>query len=398
MKQAGRANKETPRPWFLDLLLNEKTGRFSIALLAVLLSMVVAAIVLLLLGKDPFAALGAFLRGSGFLPKPSYASGQGMLTDFLSFLGILAPMLLAALGFLLAFKCGLFNIGISGMMVAAGFTATVLIGYSGLDAYLAKPLVLLIGILVGGALGAVIGWLKYQFNIHEVVSTIMFNYIINYVVGFFINTRFADTITRTSRVCSPASRFTLSGVMIGDLKATIPLGILLAIVCVFLVRFLLDRTVLGYELKAIGLNRRCAKYAGMLVGRNTVLAMCLSGVLAGLAGVTFYMGYYNTIVPKELASLGYDSIAVVFLGNTSPIGSVLSSILITIFQKGSVYMSSTTGAPKEIASVITGIMLLFSACGGYIRYLADRKREQIFDKAQKQISAGGDIPRQEGSV
>lgn len=398
MKQVGRANKETPRPWFLDLLLNEKTGRFSIALLAVLLSMVVAAIVLLLLGKDPFAALSAFLRGSGFLTKPSYASGQGMLTDFLSFLGILAPMLLAALGFLLAFKCGLFNIGISGMMVAAGFTATVLIGYSGLDAYLAKPLVLLVGILVGGALGAVIGWLKYQFNIHEVVSTIMFNYIINYVVGFFINTRFADMITRTSRVCSPASRFTLSGVMIGDLKATIPLGILLAILCVFLVRFLLDRTVLGYEFKAIGLNRRCAKYAGMRVGRNTVLAMCFSGILAGLAGVTFYMGYYNTIVPKELASLGYDSIAVVFLGNTSPLGSVLSSILITIFQKGSVYMSSTTGAPKEIASVITGIMLLFSACGEYIRYLANRKREQIFDKAQKRLDAGSDIPRQEGAV
>jgi len=396
-KGNGRPGKRGVRLRTLDLLLGDRTGRVAIPVLAILLSMIVGAVLLLLLGKEPFTALSAFLRGSGFLPKPSYAGGQGMLTDLLSFLGILAPMMLAALAVIVALKCGMFNIGIAGMMLAAGFTATVLVGYSGLDAYLAKPLVMLIGLAVGGSLGALVGFLKYRFNIHEVVSTIMFNYIINYVVGFFINSSFADTITRTSKICSPASRFTLSGIMIGGMKATLPLGILLALLCVFLVRFLLERTVLGFEFKAIGLNKRCAKYAGMRVGRNTVLAMCFSGMLAGLAGVTFYLGYYNTIVPKELAGLGYDAIAVALLGNTGPVGSIFSSILVTIFQRGSVYMSSTTGVPKEIASVITGIMLLFSACGEYIRYLAGRKRDQIEDAAARRgRSSGANLPEKEG--
>ena len=101
-----------------------------------------------------------------------------------------------------------------------------------------------------------------------------------------------------------------------------------------------------------------------------MLAMLISGALAGLAGVTYYLGYYNTIVPKALASMGYDAIAVSLLGNLSPVAAIFASALVTIFQKGSVYMSSIVGVPKEIASVITGILLLFSACGTYIRYRA----------------------------
>ena len=152
---------------------------------------------------------------------------------------------------------------------------------------------------------------------------------------------------------------------------------MLSFAAVFAVRFLLDRTVKGFELKAVGQNRSCAQYAGVRVGRNIVTAMLLSGMCAGMAGVTYYLGYFNAIVPKELVSLGYDSIAVALLGNINPVGSIFSSFLITIFQKGSVYMSSTVGVPKEIANVVTGILLLFSACGTYIRSLAHKKRERL---------------------
>jgi simple sugar transport system permease protein len=107
-----------------------------------------------------------------------------------------------------------------------------------------------------------------------------------------------------------------------------------------------------------------------------VLGMALSGLFAGLAGVTYYLGYFNTIVPKSLASLGYDAIAVSLLANSGPVGSVFASILVTIFQKGSVYMSSIAGVPKEIALVITGILLLFAACGSYVRYLAQGELEK----------------------
>jgi simple sugar transport system permease protein len=352
----------------LNLINDERTSPYVLPFIAIVLTVLTSSIMLLLMGKNPFVAMAAFLRGSGFLPRPSYAGGQNMWTDLLSFLGILAPMLLAALAVIIALKTGMFNIGISGQMLAAGFIATIFVGYSNLAPGIARPLVILIGIITGALMGALVGWLKYKFNIHEVVSTIMFNYMISYITGFFINNYFPDIITRTSRVCSVASRLTITGVMVGKFRLTIPFGILIAILAVFVVSYVLNRMTLGFELKAVGLNRDAAQYAGIREGRALILGMTISGLLAGLAGVTYYLGYYNTIVPKTLASLGYDAIAVALLGNSSPLGSIFASILVTIFQKGSVYMSSTAGVPKEISQVIVGILLLFCACGGYIRY------------------------------
>ncbi len=116
---------------------------------------------------------------------------------------------------------------------------------------------------------------------------------------------------------------------------------------VFCVRFFLDRTVVGFEVRAVGCNRKCAQYAGMHVGRNMILSMAISGTLAGLAGVTYFLGYYNTMIPKQLVSMGYDSIAVALLGNSSPVGSIFASILITIFQKGSVYIVPSWASPGK---------------------------------------------------
>ena len=361
---------------FFRMLGNDRQSKYLIPVITIVLSMITASVILLVMERNPLLAIGAFLKGSGFLPKPAYAGGQGMITDFLSFLGILAPMLLAALGVSLALRAGLFNIGAAGQMLAAGFIATVFIGYSGLEAWIAKPLVILTGIAAGGLIGAAIGFLKYRFNIHEVVSSIMFNYIISYVTGYFINSYYIDPLSRSSKICGAASRLTVSNIVSGSsMRLSLPIGIIIAFAAVFLVRFLLDRTVIGFEIKAVGLNKNCARYAGIRVGYITVLSMFFSGILAGLAGVSFYLGYYNTIIPKELAGLGYDAIAASLLGNISPLGCIFSSSLITVFQKGNVYMGSTIGVPREIASVITGILLLFSACGEYIRYLARKRLE-----------------------
>jgi simple sugar transport system permease protein len=372
------------------MLNDDRQSKYLIPLFSIILSMLTASAVLLVLGKNPLLALSGFLRGSGFLPRPLYAGGQSMLTDFMSFLGILAPMLLASLGVSIALRAGLFNIGTAGQMLASGFAATVFIGYSGLDAWIAKPLVIIIGMGSGGAIGAAIGFLKYRFNIHEVVSSIMFNYIISYVTGFFINSYYIDAITRSSKLCSAESRLTISNITAGSMKLTFPIGVIIAFAVVFLVRFVLDRTVVGFEIKAVGLNIKCARYSGIRVGRIMILSMFFSGIFAGLAGVSFYLGYYNTIIPKELAGLGDDAIAASLLGNISPLGCIFSSTLITIFQKGSVYMSSINGIPRDIASVITGILLLFSACGEYFRSLARRQLVKA-EHGNKSSSAAGTL-------
>ncbi len=121
---------------------------------------------------------------------------------------------------------------------------------------------------------------------------------------------------------------------------------------------------------------RAAEYAGIRVGRTRVLAMMLSGGFAGLAGVTYYVGYFASIQPRVLASTGYDAIAVALLGNSSPVGIVFSSFLITVISKGSTYMSSASGVQPEIASAITGVILLFSACGAFVKYKVDRWKEE----------------------
>jgi simple sugar transport system permease protein len=348
--------------------------------IAILLMMITASILLLGMGKSPLTAFKTFLQGCGFLARENYGGGSGQLSDLLDFLNYLTPLILASVAFITAFKAGLFNIGISGQMLLAGFTATVVVGYNKeLSPFIAKPAVLLIGLLAGGLAGALIGFLKYKFNIHEVVSTIMINYIISYLTGFFINNNYVDMMTRTSKVCSAASRLTLTNVMIGDMKCKIPLGLIIAILAALLVAFLFRKTVAGFEIKAVGQNRRCSEYSGIRVNRTIMLSMGLSGAIAGLAGVCYYLGYTNTIIPKILPSMGFDAISVALLGNGSPIGAIFAGAVVSIFQQGANFMSSSLGVAKEIASLISGILLLYASCGNYMRFKARRSLQLAAD-------------------
>ena len=367
--------------WLAKVLGHEKWNSVTVPIFTIILTLIVSSIFLLILGKNPLTAFYSFLAGNGFAAKASYGAGNGMLSDFFAFLNIMAPMLLAALAFIFAYRCGLFNIGIAGHMLMSGFMATILVGYNkALPAAVAKPLVIIVGLVVGGLLGAFVGFLKYRFNIHEVVSTIMINYIISFLTGFFINSRYVDSITRSSKICSSAARLTWTKVLIGGYYCNVPLGIVVALIMVFVVKFIFDRTVFGFDLRAVGSNRNAATYAGINVGKSIIMSMMLSGCLAGLAGVTYYLGYTNTIIPKTLAGMGYDAIATALLGNNTPVGAIFASVLITIFQNGANYMSSTLGVAKEIASVITGILLLFSACSGFFRYLSKNKLNRIADE------------------
>ena len=367
---------------FLKCMGNEKWQPISIPLFSILLSLIAASIIILLIGKNPLQAFYNLLQGAGVLPKPVYAGYKNMFTDFLTMLNAMTPMLFAALAVAVALKAGLFNIGVSGQMLLAGYMATILLGYSDLNGIIAKPLVLIIGIVVGAIYGGIVGWLKYKFNINEVVSTIMFNYIVQYVLSFFINSYYIDPVSRQSKYIKDSARLTFMNVEFAGLKMDLSIGIILALITAFIIKFIVDKTRIGYEIKAVGVNPKAAKYAGINVGKNIVLAMVISGALAGLAGVTYYLGYFASIQPKVLSSVGFDAIAVSLLGNGNPIGIIFSSFLITVIDKGSTYMSSTAGVRQEIASVITGLILLFSACGTFIKYKIERGKEKCFEASK----------------
>ena len=378
----NRSKKQHINPFkraFVACLGNEKSQFITIPLFSILLSLLAASIVFLVLGKNPLIAFQSLLQGSGILPKLSYAARKSQLTDFMSMLNALTPMIFAALAVAVAFKTGLFNIGVSGQMLVAGFISSITVGYSELPMAAALPLAIVIGVSCGALYGALIGWLKHKFNINEVVTSIMLNYIAQYIISYFIFTNYINSVTRQSQQISDAARLTLANFEIFGLRMDIPLGFLLTIPVAFFVRYLIGKTRVGYELRVVGLNRKAAGYAGIKVGKNIVLAMTISGALAGLAGVTYYMGYQATIQPKVLSDLGFDSIAVSLLGNSNPIGILFASLLITIISKGSNYMSSMVSVPQEISQVITGLILLFSACGAYIRYRVSISKDELIN-------------------
>lgn len=374
----------------LAVMGDEKRQNITVPLLEVLFGLLAGAVIFLILGKNPLQAFNAFLQGCGISAKANYAGGKGMFTDFMGYLDNWTPMLFAALSVAVAFKAGLFNIGVSGQMLMAGFTAMVTVGYSPLPAIVAKPLVIIIGIVVGALVGALIGYLKYRFNINEVVSSIMLNYIFQYVLSFFIFTFFINPLTRQSQAISDASRLTLQNVMIAGYKTVIPLGFVLAVIAVAIMHYLIHHTKFGYELKAVGLNPKASKYAGINVRRNILFAMMLSGALAGLAGVTYYLGYLGSIQPRVLSTVGFDSIAISLLGNSNPIGIVFASFLITVITKGRTYMSSSIGVDQQIGSVITGLMLLFAACGAYVRHRLRISRMELEEQKKEEKKEGNE--------
>lgn len=168
----------------LQPIQNEKWQSFTIPLVSILFSLIAAAIVIILLGKNPLQVFFNLLQGAGLMPKPVYAGYKSILTDFLHLLNAMTPLVFASLAVIVALKAGLFNIGISGQMLFSGFLATILVAYSDWHPFIAKPLVLIIGMIAGGLLGSLAGFLKYRFNINEVVSTIMLNDITSYVISF----------------------------------------------------------------------------------------------------------------------------------------------------------------------------------------------------------------------
>ena len=367
------------------LIGNEKWQNITIPIFLIFLSFLAASFIIIILGKNPLGAFYNLLQGAGLLPKPSYAGYKSMLTDFLSLLNFMTPMIFASLSVAIALKGGLFNIGVSGQMLLAGYFATIIVGYSGLDAIIAKPMVVIIGVIVGAILGGIIGLLKYKFNINEVVSSIMFNYIVQYVLSFFIHSYYIDPVSRQSKYINEAARLTIVNVKLAGLKMDFSIGFIIAIILAIALKLFMDKSRIGFEIKAVGANPKGAKYAGIDVGKTMILTMILSGMFAGLAGVTYYLGYFASIQPRVLPSMGFDAIAVALLGNINPYGILASSFIISIIDKGSTYMSSIAGVRQEIASVITGLILLFSACSAYIQSKVRSGKDKLEYMAGKEL-------------
>lgn len=339
-----------------------------LALLPVTLGLFVGAILMFLIGNNPVEGYTFLLKG-----------GVMNIERIGNTLAVASPLILTGLSVAFAFKTGLFNIGAPGQMLIGGLCATAV----GLTFEFSKPVMIILIILVGiigGALWALIpGILKAKFNVHEVVATIMMNWIAYWVVFYAIPGYFKSHSVQTESSALPEyATLRLQGLTEMFDGSFINIGIFIAILAATIIALILSKTTLGYELKAVGFNRHAAEYAGMPVNRNIIISMMIAGALAGLAGVIQYAGNSNAMQIGVMPSQGFDGIAVALLASNSPIGVILSAIFFGILYTGKGFMSAMTGIPPEIADTIISIIIYFAATSVIINKIMDsisRKRK-----------------------
>jgi len=284
------------------------------------------------------------------------------------------PLIFTGLAVALAFKCGLFNIGGEGQMVMGGFALTWIgFTFAKLPAFLLIPLCMLGGALAGAIWGGIPGYLKARQGVHEVVTTIMLNWIaVAFTQYLTMAYKPADSwIPHTFEIAKSAqlSRLAryLNPVGIDFPKSNqVNTAVFLAILAVIFAAYLLRRTKIGYEIRSVGFNPTAAECAGINVAKNTVLAMAISGAIAGLAGVNQVMGYQHRFRYGVFEGLGFDGIGVAFIGRNSPMGVVLAALLFGILDHGGLAIDVTTNVPREIILVLKAVILIFVVVSGEI--------------------------------
>lgn len=279
------------------------------------------------------------------------------------------PVILTGLSVAVAFRAGMFNIGAQGQMIGGA----VLAGYVGfawhLPAVLHIILVIIAGMLGGVVFGGLTGWLKAKTGAHEVITTIMLNYVAINLLGWLLTQRWYQAgppydLAQSKHIDSSASLPKLLG---GDLRANI--GLLIALVAAAGVWWLLERSTIGFKLRAVGANPNAARTAGMSIGGASTLAMTLAGLLAGVAGAMQVMGPSPQITSTIDNGAGFDGITVALLGRGKPVGVIAAGLLLGALRRGGQVMASNTGTPIDIVFVTQALMVLFIAAPPLIRML-----------------------------
>jgi ABC-type uncharacterized transport system permease subunit len=339
--------------------------------LATLAALGIGAVMLMVFDANPVVAYGALLEGA-------FGSTNALADTLVK----ATPLLLVALGICIAFRGGVINIGGEGQLVV-GAVASTLVGLSfpDMSGYTLIPLALLVGFLAGGGWGAIPGLLKAYFNVNEILSTIMMNAIAVQGMNFLLRDAMIDPVQleAASRIPQTAR---LSAAF--DLPRLIPtrlhLGTGLAIIAAFLVFIFLWRTVVGYRIRAVGLNPNASRYAGINVPKHIVLSMLLSGAFCGLAGAIQVYGLHHRMFTDGSAtgftgSAGFNGIVVALFGQLHPLGAIPASFLFGALIVGANKLQRVMQVPSSFIIALNGLVVVFVVSADYWRRRLVRRRE-----------------------
>src|SRR6266404_6131266 len=325
-------------------------------LIAVLAAFVVGGIVVWLIGDDPIQTY-RLLIGSAF----SWPDGIGYVLFYAT------PLIFTGLAVMVAFRCGLLNIGAEGQLYIGAFAAAwVGIKFAGASAWVLLPMCCLAAILAGALWGGIPGVLKARFGSHEVINTIMLNFIAIALLSYFTQYHFkipGDAIMQTAQI-GPAANLPTLGRFIPGLPARIPVNIafIFAVIACILVYIFLWKTKWGYELRATGANPSAAEYGGISIRKQIILAMSISGGLAGMVGINEVLGYRYRYYDGFSANYGFVGIAVALLGRNHPVGVFLAAILFAVLLRGGIFVDAyTIHVSKDIVDMLQGIVIILVA-------------------------------------
>ncbi|MBX7252075.1 MAG: ABC transporter permease [Candidatus Promineofilum sp.] len=355
-------------------------------LLATLAALAVGAIMLQLLGANPFVAYRALLEGA--------FGSQNALADTIV---RATPLLLVGLGICIAFRAGVINIGGEGQFIAGALPATLLgLSFPDAPAIIIIPAALLCGFLGGAVWGSIPGLLKAYFNVNEILSTIMLNIIAVQFMNFLlrgpmidpVQLQAASAIPQTARL-NPAF----------DLPRWVPTrlhaGALLAVVLAVVVYILLWRTTTGYRIRAVGFNPDASRYAGINVKRNIVLALLLSGAFAGLAGAVQVYGVSHRMITDGSAagftgSAGFNGIVAALFGKLHPLGAIPASFIFGALIVGANSLQRAMQVPAALITALNGLVVVFVVCSDiFSRRLARRRQIGVAEVGSKGAGAQG---------
>jgi simple sugar transport system permease protein len=386
-----------------------------IPLLAILTGLIIGAIFIVLTSEEFYAALqvsiwqglktavsivattyGAWLKGAFGNPASLIAYFQtGDKAELLKFIypiseGLVTatPYIFGGLSVALAFRAGMFNIGAEGQ-VFLGAIFSAYIGYSltGVPAFLHIPLAFLAGALGGFLWGFIPGFLKARTGAHEVITTIMLNY-----VAFRLSDWLLNGPMKRPGDANPVSPTIMDSAMFPRFftdPVRFHLGFIVALAVAYLVYWFLWKTRWGFDFRVVGSNPNAARYSGMKVAIVMTLSMAFAGALAGMAGANEVLGINHNLASAFSSGYGFDSIAIALLGNTHPFGVVLAALLFGFMRSGATSMMLATGIPIDIVSILQALILMFVAAPGIIRTIYRLKQPEGVEQATLAGSWGG---------
>jgi len=346
-----------------------------VSLSAIVLALVVGAILIIVsdeqvktamgyFGAAPMDTISAAASAVGEAYKALALGAFGSVTAITESLTQATPLICGGLAVSLAFRTGLFNIGAQGQLIAGA----ILAAYVGFAWHLPAGLHLIVAILaglLGGAMwGGVVGLLKARTGAHEVIVTIMLNYVAIYLLAWLLTTSAFQRPGRTDPI-SPIVDANAQYPQFGGTR--LHGGFILSVLAAIFVWWLLNRSTIGFELRAVGANADASRTAGMSVGRAYIIAMVVAGALAGLAGTQQVLGTDLPLTDGVAASVGFDAITVALLGRGTPLGTVLAGLLFGALNAGGLQMQLVTQTPLTLTTVLQAVIVLFVAAPALVR-------------------------------